>query len=80
MSIWSGFWAAVLRFAEGLVGRWVAYRQGRKEGLSEASLDAAEASLDAVKEAKEVEDEVNASDGAELRRRAGRWVRGGKTD
>jgi len=78
VSVMSGFWAAVLKFVEGFVSLWIARRQGRKEGLSEAALDAAEASLDTIKEAKEVSDEVKSSDDAELQRRAGKWVRGRK--
>ena len=62
----------VVAFVLALLG---IYWSGRRDGAAAVKADANEARLDAVKTAKEVEDEVRALDDDSLDARAGQWVR-----
>ena len=59
-------------FVLGLLG---IYWSGRRDGAAAVKADANEARLDAVKAAKEVEDEIRALDDPAFIDRAGQWVR-----
>jgi hypothetical protein len=51
------------------------YWSGRKDGAAAAKVDANEARLDAVKTAKDVEDEIRSLDDPAFVDRASQWVR-----
>lgn len=59
-------------FALGLLG---IYWRGRSDGESSARANATEQRLDVMRQAKEVEDEIEILDDVGLGERAGRWVR-----
>ena len=62
----------VVAFVLALLG---IYWSGRRDGAAAVKADANEARLDAVKTAKEVEDEVRSLDDPAFIDRAGQWVR-----
>ena len=62
----------VVAFVLALLG---IYWSGRKDGAAAVKADVNEARLDAVKAAKEVEDEIRALDDPAFVDRAGQWVR-----
>lgn len=62
----------VVAFVLALLG---IYWSGRRDGAAAVKADANEARLDAVKAAKEVEDEVRSLDDPAFIDRAGQWVR-----
>jgi hypothetical protein len=51
------------------------YWSGRKDGAAAAKVDASEARLDAVKTAKDVEDEIRSLDDPAFVDRASQWMR-----
>jgi|AntAceMinimDraft_12_1070368.scaffolds.fasta_scaffold00543_5 hypothetical protein len=59
-------------FVLGLLG---IYLRGRSDGASSATASTTEQRLDAMKQAKEVEDEIEILDDVGLGERAGRWMR-----
>ena len=62
----------VVAFVLALLG---IYWSGRRDGAAAVKADANEARLDAVKAAKEVEDEVRSLDDDSLDARASHWLR-----
>ena len=62
----------VVAFVLALLG---IYWSGRRDGAAAVKADANEARLDAVKAAKEVEDEIKSLDDPAFIDRAGQWVR-----
>ena len=66
-------------FAAGLAAFMLAllgiYWSGRRDGAAAVKADVNEARLDAVKAAKEVEDEIKSLDDPALADRASQWVR-----
>lgn len=59
-------------FALGLLGT---YWRGRSDGASSARASTTEQRLDIMKQAKEVEDEIEILDDVGLGERAGKWLR-----
>ena len=66
---------AVLIGAAGFAAIWFG---GRKSAQNSIKLKQAETRLEAVKEAEDVRNEVEALDRESLKRRSARWVRGPK--
>lgn len=69
---WKLYCAAAVAFVLALLG---IYWSGRRDGAAAVKADVNEARLDAVKAAKEVEDEIKSLDDPAFVDRAGQWVR-----
>ena len=69
---WKLYAIGVVGFVLGLLG---IYFSGRRDGAAAVKADANEARLDAVKAAKEVEDEVRSLDAPAFIDRASQWLR-----
>ena len=69
---WKLYVAGLAAFMLGLLG---IYFSGRRDGAAAVKADVNEARLDAVKAAKEVEDEIKSLDDPAFIDRAGQWVR-----
>lgn len=54
---------------------WIAFRRGRLEAEAESIIRRADARVRSLQTAKEVSNEVQNADGADLERRADRWMR-----
>lgn len=67
--------AAALAFMVGLIG---IYLQGRRAGVDAVTAKTQKRRIDDIQAAREVENEIEALDNDELRRRASVWVRSGK--
>ncbi len=67
------FWGAIT-FAIG-AALWVAFRRGRVEAEAEFIIRRANARIRSLQTAKEVSNEVQSADRADLERRLDRWMR-----
>ena len=69
----AAFWGAIA-FAIG-AALWVAFRRGRLEAEAEFIIRRADARIRSLQTAKEVSNEVQNADRADLERRLDRWMR-----
>lgn len=69
----AAFWGAIT-FAIG-AALWVAFRHGRREAEAEFLIGRADARIRSLQTAKEVSNEVQNADRADLERRIDRWMR-----
>ena len=69
----AAFWGAIA-FAIG-AALWIAFRRGRLEAEAEFLIRRADARIRSLQTAKEVSDEVQNADRADLERRLDHWMR-----
>ena len=69
----AAFWGAIVLAIGGAL--WVAFRRGRLEAEAEFLIRRADARIRSLQTAKEVSNEVQNADRADLERRIDRWMR-----